>query len=441
MGTQNRRRCSPRCILIQSVIVCSLLTIRPVHAELDYGLSLGAGETNNIGRTDGGERSETIGVVGVDLTWQEQTRRIDADVAVDLSYYEYLDDTYDGELLGTANGSVVLGIVPDRFTWLVQDTFGQVQADPFQPSTPDTRENINYFTTGPNFTLRFGSAGFARLFGRYSTVNYEESLLDTERVGAGLALGRELSQRSEVALNAVSESVEFEDLLNQDFDLHHVFLSYQIEGSRTELSTELGYTWLEHDAGEETGGALVNVAVSRDMSPSSTVRLEVGTQFTDASASLRTSAGQVGGGGSADVTATADPFENRFASVQWSFVRNRTSFSLGAAWNEDTYEEQTLFDRTRLVYEAGLHRQVTQTVGFGFRGTLSDEEFENTDLAADELTLAAELTWRLGRRVGLTLTVEHFERDTSTGVGEFDEDRAFLMLSYRPRGGTRPAVP
>jgi hypothetical protein len=67
-----------------------------------------------------------------------------------------------------------------------------------------------------------------------------------------------------------------------------------------------------------------------------------------------------------------------------------------------------------------------------FRATLEDEKFTTTGGESDELRLQATLNWRAWRTLGVRLLVERFDRNTNsnTGVGEFEENRAFLTLAY-----------
>lgn len=399
------------------------------RADVSYGVEAGVGYSDNITRVDVAETDETIGTLGLDLSWFEDTRRLDADVFADLSYFEYLDDTFESEVVGMADGFVSLGIIPERFTWMIQDTYGQAQTDPFAPVTPDNREDINFFTTGPDLTLRFGSAVAGRVFGRYSATSYEDSPLDAERTSAGASLMYQLSQRSSAGLNALRERIDLDAETSRDYDRDSAFLSYTLAGARTDIALDLGYTWLEPSDGEETSGLLVDLSISRDISESSTLHLEVGSHFSDAGESLR---GALAGGavGGADITASGDPFESRSASLRWTFARNRTGASLGVGRYEDEYETQTALDRTRTAYEASLSRRLTQNVQLELTALLNDEEFENTGLTSDELSVLARCNWTFGRRMGLALSVERSKRNSSDGVGEYTENRAFLTLTY-----------
>lgn len=429
---QHRTLCAAA---VKASLVAALLVAQPAQAELDLGFEVGAGRSDNIRRAAAGETSETIGVVGFDMAWSEQTRRLLVDAAADLSYFEYLDDAFESEVVGTANGALTVGVIPERLTWLIQDSFGQAQTDPFAIVTPATREDLNYFTTGPDFLQRLGGNTLLRLFGRYSSAEYEVSPLDAERNAAGVSVARFPSARSELALNGVAEQIDFEAVDAADYDRDSVYLSYDLDAARTDLNARLGYIWLEPDDGERSGGLLADLNVIREVSAHSTLELQLGVQFTDAAEALRMGLDRNVVGG-VDISASTDPFEDRSASLRWSFRRNRTGFFLGAGWNEERYERQRNLDRVRFAYEAGVSRRLSSAVDVAVLATLDDEEFDNADVQFDELGLAARLNWRAGRTIGLQLSVERFDRDSSDGATQYVENRAFLLITYRPISST-----
>ncbi len=393
------------------------------HAEVGYEIEAGVGSSDNITRVDTGEIDETLASAGLTLDWQEQTQRINGTALVDLSYVEYLDDTYDSEVLGTASADVTFGIVPDRFTWQVRDEFGQSQTDPFSPVTPETRENINYFTTGPDFILRFGNATSARLFGRYSLTDYEDSPFDADRVTYGLALGRELSASSRVALNLVSDSSDFDNEANTDYDRRSAYLSYDLTGEgRTTINSRVGYSWLELDGAEETGGLLFGLDLTRQLTASSQLLLSAAHEFSDA--------GEIAGEGSTEITSSSDPFENSDFSLGWNFDRNRTSFGLSAAYAERRYETQLVLDSDRTDFSLDIGRRMRPTLRLSLTASLTNEDFVNTGIDSDEWMAGLRLDWQMGRHAGLRLRLEHTERTASGGGGDFAENRVFLSFTF-----------
>ena len=109
--------------------------------NFDYQVTAGAAHSDNIARVETGKTEEDIANAGFKFSFDQQTRKIDADLVGNFDYQKFLDDTYDNELIGGFNGNVKVAFVPERFDWTFADNFGQVLVDPFQPSTPlnDTR--------------------------------------------------------------------------------------------------------------------------------------------------------------------------------------------------------------------------------------------------------------------------------------------------------------
>jgi hypothetical protein len=407
--------------------VAGLLGMGSAYADVSYEVSTGIGHSDNISRVDEGQIDETLASAGLLLEWQKSSRRVSGDTRVNLNYVEYLDDTYDGEVLGTASANVDFGIIPERFHWTFEDNFGQARSDPFVPVTPDNRENVNYFTTGPELHLRFGQAMSAEVFGRYSSTHYEESPFDVERISMGVGIGRDTSQRSRLALNFVADESTFDTGLG-DFERRNAFVSYDLgTGGRTTLNSQLGYSWLEMDGGEENGGLLIDLSLTRELTRSSTLTFTAGRNFSDAGESL-------GGGGA--VTASPDPFQSTDGSLDWRFTRRRTTFGLGLAYDEREYETQSQFDNKSLHYRAEFSRQLRPTLQLSLNATYTTEEFAQTGIESDDWTGEALLDWRFGRHLGLQLRVERSGRSSSTGTGEYIENRVYLGFTFRGNRAT-----
>lgn len=410
-------------------------------ADLQYEVEAGIGESNNITRVSDDEIDQTIGLLGLDLTWKTNGPRLTADVHVDADYLHYLDDIYDNEVVGTGDAELNFALIPDRLNWNFQDSYGQEISDPFAPVTPETREGVNYFTTGPDFVTRLGQSGVLRLYGSWSSSEYERSLLDSQRVVGGIAVGKKSAGGHDIALNAVTESIEFDDAINTDFDRDSLYLSYALEASRTDISIEAGYTWMEMADGEKTDDPRFTVSVSRELSSASTLALTLGTQLTDSSDVLRSAVDAPPAGGSSQVTATSDPYVNDFVTLGWTFARRRTSINLGVNYEEDTYQTQTVLDRTMTLWNGSIERQITPQLSVGLSASLTEEDFDNTTLTTDTTQFGAMVTWQLTRSVGVRLTGDLYQYDSSDGQ-DVEENRAFLSIFFRPvRGSANSTTP
>lgn len=412
--------------------VCALLLGAEARADLTYEVEAGVGHSDNITRVETGEIDETLATIGANVDWSKKTRRFEGDALVNLDYVEFLDDTYDGEVVGTADANLLFGIVPERIIWQVQDSFGQAQGDPFRPVTPENSENVNYFTTGPDFVMNLGSQNSLRLFGRWSSTNYEETDLDGDRTSAGLTLSRELSAASRAGLNYSWEESEFDNPLNTGYERRSAFLNYDFTGGRTQISAQVGYSWLELDdgSGTENGGELIEISITRDVSSSSTLVLTAGSSFSDSGDALRGMASGGGGGGGGQILATSDPFESRDVSLTWDFRRNRTGFSIGATYEDSEYEVQTTLNRSRSSYHLTFTRQLQSTLELMLQGRYFEDEYDVSGFRFDDTSYTASLTWNMSRQLGVRLSLEQYARGSTLPDGDYDERRAFLTLTW-----------
>lgn len=418
---------------ILAATIAAIVAPAAQAADFQYGVAVGIGNSDNIRRVPTAEESETIATAGLDLRLLREGSRLDADVTLDLSYFDYQDGSYDSEVTGLANIDLNAAIVPGRFEWMLVDNFGQSQLDPFAVSTPENRENINYFTTGPDFTMRLGSVASATLFGRWSATNFEDSAFDDERLMGGLSVGRELSNRSEISVNVTTEAVEFDDpLAGSDFDRHSAFLRYDVDGARTRIGLEAGYTEID-GATTSNNSPLFGLDLERDLSERSTLSLSAGVRSSDSSAALR--AGGDPGGGLPGQISTGDPFETRHASLGWQFRAQRTEFSLSAGWLEDVYETLGFLDRTRHNFRASARRQLTPRMSLSADAAFDRSEFDIAGQDDEETQVRLRLSWNAVGRLHVEIDAEHFSRDSTNALTEFDETRAFLRFAWRSASG------
>jgi uncharacterized protein (PEP-CTERM system associated) len=152
------------------------LAISSTVARADIGWSLDAGtvHTDNATLAHSGGPSDTVTSVGGAVAWEIKSRRLEAALNGAGGFLHYLNDTYDNNFLGRATGNAVLQLVPERISWTVTDTYGQIATDPFAPDTPQNRQNVNVFSAGPDFNLRLGSQTRLQIEGRYGDTRYQD---------------------------------------------------------------------------------------------------------------------------------------------------------------------------------------------------------------------------------------------------------------------------
>ncbi|MES1263025.1 MAG: hypothetical protein ABUL69_01635, partial [Peristeroidobacter soli] len=181
--------------LARGLSLAALSSLCGIASAKDLQLSVrtGASFSDNISRVVVNPTSDTIAEVGMGLSVEHQTRRLNINAVGDFAYQDYLKDTYDDEVTGNFTGDAEFFIVPGYFSWVASETFGQTRQDLSQGITPANRENINTFNTGPDFTIPLAGPNELEVYGRYNMIDYEETLLDSNRISAGAALKHLLS--------------------------------------------------------------------------------------------------------------------------------------------------------------------------------------------------------------------------------------------------------
>jgi hypothetical protein len=430
----------------------------PKAQTLLYGVDVGVAESDNVTLVSTDKVSQTIAVADADFDIKQQSRLLDVDAKGDFTDLNYLQGAYGNEVIGRFDGSAHLAIIPERLVWVVQDDFGQAALDPFTPATPANLENINYLSTGPDMVLRFGASNYLNASVRYARAQFETSPYNSNRVLGNLAWGYQLSAQSSVSLNGETERVMFQNTaLNSDFDRNSGFVQYEVKGARTDFSAELGATTISQNSGaistigqngrlttfdqnaSSTTGGLAKLQLTRKLSAASNLTLSAGHYLTDASSSFgNLQGGALGTTGTAPAAQTAENYISNYASVGWTYRRNRTTISLSGRWERDTYLGQSQLDNTVGGAEFVVRRRLTHALTAEVLGRIYKTDYVHSVISSELGTsdyniqmVGAALTWRHGHGLEVKMRYEH-SAEVTTGIYGYGENRIMLTVGYRP---------
>ena len=407
-----------------------LIPALAIGAEIQGAGTLGMGYTNNIRRVSSDEQGEGIAQAGLELAVTERTRRLDADLVSDLAYMDYLQNTYGSQIVGDARGHAALSLIEDHLTWTFLDNFGQTQPDLFAPVTPQNSENINYFSTGPDLTLRLAPTTELRLGARYVLMTYATSPSDSDRVSGSMALTRNIAERSSVSLNAEHEHVEFSDQsVNTDFDSDALYLAYAAESNRTKVAIDAGVNRITI-AGTKENGSLLRLELSRKLTARSTLDLAIGRDLTDAASSFGSQ--KISDNVSLNTQSlgtSSNPYTNEYINLGWHAVGSRTRLGASIDYSRENYVGQSSQDRDLTTAEAYLSRDLGPRLSARLVGNYTKDDFEQGG-DYDEMSAAFGFSFLAGKRLRLDLSVERYDRSSDIATNEYRENRAWLKLRY-----------
>jgi hypothetical protein len=402
--------------------------------SLTYGADVGIGESDNVTLVDTNKVTQTMAIADLDFDLKDQSRRFDVDAKGNFSYLDYLQNAYNNQLVGRFDGRADVALIPEHVTWVLTESFGQEQIDPFAAVVPTNLENVNYVATGPDVALRFGPTVFLDLSARYAKTTYQTDPFDSNVANASAALGRALSAQSSISINGSFERAMFENTdVNSDFNRSSVFAHYEIQGARTNLTANLGATKVDQGL-VSTTGPVAKLQLLRKLSSVSTLTFTVGRDITDGSTAFANlQGGAIGGIVTAPAAVSQSNYTVTSGSVGWEYVRNRTTIGVTGTWEKDSYDGQPLFDVTRSSAEFKFERKLTSLLTGQLIGRLYRSEYINTDFSETDGLVGAALIFREGRGLEIKLRYDHSSRAVSAVGNGYNENRAFLTIGYRPR--------
>lgn len=432
----------------QSVLVC-LTTVcvlsqahaaqqGPVEDVFEWSLNGGAQYSDNIARTQENEESQTVGIAGLVLQLNANRPRLRSDVGANLQYRDYLDDAFDNEVVGGVNAGLDLAFVPKRFHWVVEDNFGQIANDRQLADTPDNRQNVNYLSTGPDFFFSMGGRTLLQLSGRYGDAYYETTPEDNQSLTGSLALIRRMSDSASWSINGSTTEVEYdEEELFAKYQLDRAFLRFEAEGSRTTFSADAGYSAVDREGSDKDDGLMARVEVSRAVAARSRIGLAAGTEFATPAEAFRRDQTLTGipTTGADDAVAFSDPYQSDYAYLTWSTEWTRGSIGATLSVRSEEHEIVTVQDRDIRSIALTLARQLTPRVSATLTGTYNEEELVNVDIDFDEVNVSLGVTWLLGQGISVLLQLDHLEGSSNDTFRDYDENRAYLGISYTRRRG------
>jgi hypothetical protein len=413
-----------------------------IAAEIGVELEVGIGETDNITRANDTvldpALDDTIYRASVALDVDHQSARSDVELRGLVAWMNYRDGPYESETLPALDATAIFRITDEALSWFATGNVGQQSVDPFQPVTPENRQDVTYLTTGPTLSIPLSSRTALRVDAWYSDISYDSQPLDNHRTGAQLGIVRQINPRRSLSLNVRAENTAFDDeAVFPEIDRTDAFIAFDTEGSRNVITAELGFSRFKR-LDVETDEPLATIEWERQLSPATSLILNAGTQVSDASDSFRDVQGDsLDLGDVQNQQSVSAPFREEFAGASINYGTTRTTLDLGGRWGKEEYGDSVFAGSDRDVQQLSLN--VSRQLGRGWMlagfGRSERREYDQLDRRDEDTSVGASLTWQQLRTIGVELRFERFELDSTEAGVEFTENRIYLGLRYIPDFG------
>ena len=258
-----------------------------VAAQIDYGMGLTASYETNINRVETNVQPEITESLIAGFAASENTGDINGRVTAQLERRHFVKGTFSDDTTAFIDGSGLWTIQPRRFTWLVEDTFREVQLDLTAPDTPSNRAKSNSFNTGPNYTLPLSATNTVLVAGRYGRFDIQNSVNDNRRYGVLVSGIHSLSPQSRISANYEAtrtffepEATPFPKVLRED-----EYFRYESLYAGSGATIDIGSSRVTRYGGDPLVGNLYRFSLIKALGPDTGIRAlyvdEISDTFSD----------------------------------------------------------------------------------------------------------------------------------------------------------------
>jgi hypothetical protein len=395
--------------------------------HFDFAVWLAAGYSDNIRRQEDAEQGN-YQAIGLYIDSERHRERLETRFVSEIQYRTYSVDDLENEVIGNIDVFLNLEIIPDRFSWIVDDNFGQGRTDPFSGAGPLNNQNINVFSTGPLISLPLGQRTELSMSGLFTDYQHEETgEFDSQTTAAELGLLRQISRVTAFGIIVDSREVEYQDL-TAPYTIRGAVLHYERELASGSVLAEYGRNELEVNNSTKSGPR-ARLEWQRSVTARGQLSLSASQEFTDAGAFFAFSSTDTLVTDRGDVLLTPSPLDLRRFEAIYEFSTPKTLFTIGVAASEERFDLDPTFDNDSTTVRLMFTRVFTPRFSVDFVAENVDADFLTADGDGGDRMVSLVFDYRLARRLSFQADLRTYNRN---GVGIFDENRIELRLRYEP---------
>ena len=163
------------------IIFLFLLPFKIFSANVQYNAEFTVGYYDNVNLINQPIVPENSKEVGAGLTVLEDSAAFYADFRAELRYIDYKKDIAPDESEALMFTNLIWKIRPGQFFWILDNNFTQAVIDPLISDTASNRQNVNVFSTGPDYIARINSTNNFTVEARVQKYSFEEGA-DNNRI-------------------------------------------------------------------------------------------------------------------------------------------------------------------------------------------------------------------------------------------------------------------
>jgi hypothetical protein len=415
-------------------------------AQFDYTLYAGAEHSDNINLSPNDPISQNVLIPGLNFTFLQQGSTVQANVAGNLEYRDYLGNTFGNQLFTQLSGQVNWTVLPQRLDFTVEDYAAVQPISTLTPNTPGNQQQTNVVTLGPTLHFNLGDTvrGQAELRYLNSTAQRTKQF-DSSREQGALRIFKDLGPVDQLSANFESQHVEFKDSdSGPNYNRNQLFGRYVSKLAHFDIDTMLGWSQLEFDRGHSVSTPLAQVTVNWRPLTRSTFTLSASRQYSDAAQDMTIQTGQNTPVALADINPTpgngiatgnavvnSQVYLERRLEAIYMFTSDRMTLRLAPLYRKLSYPNAQSFDETgyggSAFLDYRLHPQLILSA-FANQETLKYDFLDRRDKTLSYgLSLVGNRTPHWGWRLSLT----HQQQHSTVAVQRYHENQIYFGVVFK----------
>jgi hypothetical protein len=416
-------------------------------AQFDYTLYAGVEHSDNIDLSPTNPTSQNVLIPGMNFTFVQAGSTVQANVAGNLEYRDYLGNAFSNQLFAQVSGQVNWTLMPQRLDFEVDDYAGVQPVASLATNSPDNQQQTNVLSVGPTLHFMLGDTFRGQAELRYINSTAQKTKdFDSSREQGALRIFKDLSPTDQLSANIESQHVDFENHGGgPNYDRDQIFGRYVSKLARFDIDAMAGWSRIRYDQAKDGTTPLAQLSVSWRANPSNTFTAVAGRQYSDAAEDMMVQPGQftlipnddisTAGGGRGISTGNAIVssqvyIEQRFEGI-YAYNSERLTFRLAPFYRKLGYlNDPTLDEKGRggsLGIDYRLPRQFLLSA-FANEETLTYRSLDRRDKrTAYGLTLSSTRTLHWGWRLSFT----HQQQSSTDSTQTYHENEIYFGVVFK----------
>ena len=413
-------------------------------AQLDYTLYSGIEHSDNINLAANQPISQNVFIPGFNFTLMQQGATIQANVAGDLQYRDYLGNQFTNQTQTQLAGQANWTVLPDRLDLTAQDYAGVQPVDSLVSNGPANLQQTNVFTLGPTLHFRLSETLLGQAELRYINSYAQKTQgFNSQRGEAALRIIKNINPTDQLSANAETRRTTFANAQGgPNYSRNELFGRYVSKLKKLDVDAAFGWSRLTFDgaAARTVSSPLARLILGWRMTERSALTLSASSQYSDAAEGLMQQPGQdaivnpggiSGGTNTGNVVINSQVYLERRLGLAYSFRSERLLFTAAPEYFKLIYANDPTFNQTARGGGLGLDYNLRPTLTLSTYVHAERLSYQTLDRRDRSLGYDVSLIRQVNAHWSWRVSFDHQQRSSSAPNQGFQENRIYFGVAYK----------